>query len=32
VPFGDMTFAEAEYTLDAFIGEVMPAVREAVSR
>jgi alkanesulfonate monooxygenase SsuD/methylene tetrahydromethanopterin reductase-like flavin-dependent oxidoreductase (luciferase family) len=32
VPFGDMTFAQAEYTLDAFIGEVMPAVREAVSR
>ena len=32
VPFGDMTFAEAEHTLDAFIGEVMPAVREAVSR
>jgi alkanesulfonate monooxygenase SsuD/methylene tetrahydromethanopterin reductase-like flavin-dependent oxidoreductase (luciferase family) len=32
VPFGDMTFAEAEYTLDAFIGEVMPAVRDAVSR
>ena len=32
VPFGDMTFAEAEYTLDAFIGEVMPAVRAAVSR
>ena len=31
VPFGDMTFAEAEYTLDAFIAEVMPAVREAVS-
>ena len=32
VPFGDMTSAEAEYTLDAFIGEVMPAVRAAVSR
>jgi alkanesulfonate monooxygenase SsuD/methylene tetrahydromethanopterin reductase-like flavin-dependent oxidoreductase (luciferase family) len=29
VPFGDMTFAEAERTLDAFIAEVMPAVREA---
>jgi alkanesulfonate monooxygenase SsuD/methylene tetrahydromethanopterin reductase-like flavin-dependent oxidoreductase (luciferase family) len=29
VPFGDMTFAEAERTLDAFVGEVMPAVREA---
>jgi alkanesulfonate monooxygenase SsuD/methylene tetrahydromethanopterin reductase-like flavin-dependent oxidoreductase (luciferase family) len=29
VPFGDMTHAEAERTLDAFIGEVMPAVREA---
>jgi alkanesulfonate monooxygenase SsuD/methylene tetrahydromethanopterin reductase-like flavin-dependent oxidoreductase (luciferase family) len=27
VPFGDMTRAEAERTLDAFIGEVMPAVR-----
>lgn len=27
VPFGDMTLAEAERTLDAFIGEVMPAVR-----
>jgi alkanesulfonate monooxygenase SsuD/methylene tetrahydromethanopterin reductase-like flavin-dependent oxidoreductase (luciferase family) len=27
VPFGDMTHAEAERTLDAFIGEVMPAVR-----
>jgi hypothetical protein len=29
VPFGDMTRAEAERTLDAFIGEVMPAVRAA---
>jgi alkanesulfonate monooxygenase SsuD/methylene tetrahydromethanopterin reductase-like flavin-dependent oxidoreductase (luciferase family) len=29
VPFGDMTHAEAERTLDAFIGEVMPAVRAA---
>jgi alkanesulfonate monooxygenase SsuD/methylene tetrahydromethanopterin reductase-like flavin-dependent oxidoreductase (luciferase family) len=29
VPFGDMTPAEAEYTLDAFIAEVMPAVRAA---
>jgi alkanesulfonate monooxygenase SsuD/methylene tetrahydromethanopterin reductase-like flavin-dependent oxidoreductase (luciferase family) len=27
VPFGDMTHAEAERTLDAFITEVMPAVR-----
>jgi alkanesulfonate monooxygenase SsuD/methylene tetrahydromethanopterin reductase-like flavin-dependent oxidoreductase (luciferase family) len=27
VPFGDMTHAEAERTLDAFIAEVMPAVR-----
>jgi alkanesulfonate monooxygenase SsuD/methylene tetrahydromethanopterin reductase-like flavin-dependent oxidoreductase (luciferase family) len=27
VPFGDMTRAEADRTLDAFIGEVMPAVR-----
>ena len=32
VPFGDMTFAEAERTLDAFIADVMPAVRAAVSR
>jgi alkanesulfonate monooxygenase SsuD/methylene tetrahydromethanopterin reductase-like flavin-dependent oxidoreductase (luciferase family) len=31
VPFGDMTFAEAERTLDAFVAEVMPAVREAVA-
>ena len=29
VPFGDMTVAEAERTLDAFVAEVMPAVREA---
>jgi alkanesulfonate monooxygenase SsuD/methylene tetrahydromethanopterin reductase-like flavin-dependent oxidoreductase (luciferase family) len=29
VPFGDMTRAEAERTLDAFVAEVMPAVREA---
>jgi alkanesulfonate monooxygenase SsuD/methylene tetrahydromethanopterin reductase-like flavin-dependent oxidoreductase (luciferase family) len=29
VPFGDMTFAEAERTLDLFVSEVMPAVREA---
>jgi alkanesulfonate monooxygenase SsuD/methylene tetrahydromethanopterin reductase-like flavin-dependent oxidoreductase (luciferase family) len=27
VPFGDMTHPEAERTLDAFIAEVMPAVR-----
>jgi alkanesulfonate monooxygenase SsuD/methylene tetrahydromethanopterin reductase-like flavin-dependent oxidoreductase (luciferase family) len=27
VPFGDMTYAEAEHTLDAFIDEVLPAVR-----
>jgi alkanesulfonate monooxygenase SsuD/methylene tetrahydromethanopterin reductase-like flavin-dependent oxidoreductase (luciferase family) len=27
VPFGDMTPAEAQRTLDAFIAEVMPAVR-----
>jgi alkanesulfonate monooxygenase SsuD/methylene tetrahydromethanopterin reductase-like flavin-dependent oxidoreductase (luciferase family) len=27
VPFGDMSHAEAERTLDAFIAEVMPAVR-----
>jgi alkanesulfonate monooxygenase SsuD/methylene tetrahydromethanopterin reductase-like flavin-dependent oxidoreductase (luciferase family) len=27
VPFGDMTRAEAERTLDAFVAEVMPAVR-----
>jgi hypothetical protein len=26
VPFGDMTQAEAERTLDAFIAEVMPAL------
>jgi alkanesulfonate monooxygenase SsuD/methylene tetrahydromethanopterin reductase-like flavin-dependent oxidoreductase (luciferase family) len=31
VPFGDMTFAEAERTLDAFVAEVMPAVREAAA-
>jgi alkanesulfonate monooxygenase SsuD/methylene tetrahydromethanopterin reductase-like flavin-dependent oxidoreductase (luciferase family) len=29
VPFGDMTRAEAERTLDAFVAEVMPAVRAA---
>jgi alkanesulfonate monooxygenase SsuD/methylene tetrahydromethanopterin reductase-like flavin-dependent oxidoreductase (luciferase family) len=29
VPFGDMTHAEAERTLDAFVSEVMPAVRAA---
>jgi alkanesulfonate monooxygenase SsuD/methylene tetrahydromethanopterin reductase-like flavin-dependent oxidoreductase (luciferase family) len=29
VPFGDMTHAEAERTLDAFVADVMPAVREA---
>jgi alkanesulfonate monooxygenase SsuD/methylene tetrahydromethanopterin reductase-like flavin-dependent oxidoreductase (luciferase family) len=29
VPFGDMTFAEAERTLDLFVAEVMPAVRAA---
>jgi alkanesulfonate monooxygenase SsuD/methylene tetrahydromethanopterin reductase-like flavin-dependent oxidoreductase (luciferase family) len=28
VPFGDMTPAEAQYTLDAFVAEVMPALRE----
>jgi alkanesulfonate monooxygenase SsuD/methylene tetrahydromethanopterin reductase-like flavin-dependent oxidoreductase (luciferase family) len=27
VPFGDMTRSEAERTLDAFVAEVMPAVR-----
>jgi alkanesulfonate monooxygenase SsuD/methylene tetrahydromethanopterin reductase-like flavin-dependent oxidoreductase (luciferase family) len=32
VPFGDMTFAEAERTLDAFAAEVMPAVRDAAVR
>jgi hypothetical protein len=32
VPFGDMTVAEAERTLDAFVAEVMPAVREAAAR
>jgi alkanesulfonate monooxygenase SsuD/methylene tetrahydromethanopterin reductase-like flavin-dependent oxidoreductase (luciferase family) len=29
VPFGDMTFAEAERTLDGFVADVMPAVRAA---
>jgi alkanesulfonate monooxygenase SsuD/methylene tetrahydromethanopterin reductase-like flavin-dependent oxidoreductase (luciferase family) len=29
VPFGDMTPAEADRTLELFIGEVMPAVRRA---
>ena len=29
VPFGDLTFAEAERTLDLFVAEVMPAVRTA---
>jgi hypothetical protein len=28
VPFGDMTFAEAERTLDGFVAEVMPAIRD----
>jgi alkanesulfonate monooxygenase SsuD/methylene tetrahydromethanopterin reductase-like flavin-dependent oxidoreductase (luciferase family) len=32
VPFGDMTFAEADRTLDAFVAEVMPAVREAAGQ
>jgi hypothetical protein len=32
VPFGDVSFEEAERTLDAFIAVVMPAVRAAVSR
>ena len=32
VPFGDMTVAEGERTLDAFVAEVMPAVREAAAR
>ena len=27
LPFGDMTFAEAERTLDAFVAEVVPAIR-----
>ena len=27
-PFGDMTFEEASYTLDAFIADVIPAVRD----
>lgn len=31
IPFGDMSFDEASYTLEAFAGEVMPAVREASS-
>ena len=29
VPFGDMTRDEAQRTLDAFVEEVMPAVRAA---
>lgn len=29
VPFGDMTRAEAQRTFDAFVAEVMPAVRDA---
>jgi alkanesulfonate monooxygenase SsuD/methylene tetrahydromethanopterin reductase-like flavin-dependent oxidoreductase (luciferase family) len=28
IPFGDMTNEELDYTLDAFIAEVIPAVRE----
>ena len=32
VPFGDMTHAEAERTLDLFVAEVMPAVRAAAPR
>jgi alkanesulfonate monooxygenase SsuD/methylene tetrahydromethanopterin reductase-like flavin-dependent oxidoreductase (luciferase family) len=32
VPFGDMTHAEAERTLDAFIAEVMPAIRALEAR
>ena len=32
VPFGDMTHAEAERTLDAFIADVMPAVRALDAR
>lgn len=31
VPFGDMTFDEADRTLDLFISEVMPAVRAAAN-
>ena len=31
VPFGDMTPAEADRTLDAFVADVMPAVRAAAS-
>ena len=27
-PFGDMTFDEASYTIDAFVADVIPAVRE----
>jgi alkanesulfonate monooxygenase SsuD/methylene tetrahydromethanopterin reductase-like flavin-dependent oxidoreductase (luciferase family) len=27
-PFGDMTFDEASYTIDAFIADVIPAVRD----
>jgi hypothetical protein len=29
IPFGDMTREERDYTLEAFIAEVMPAIREA---
>ena len=32
VPFGDMTHTEAERTLDAFVAEVMPAVRALESQ
>jgi hypothetical protein len=28
IPFGDMTKEECAHTLEAFIGEVMPAIRE----
>ena len=28
IPFGDMTRQELDYTLDAFVSDVMPAVRE----
>ena len=31
IPFGDMSFDEVSYTLEAFATEVMPAVREASS-
>jgi hypothetical protein len=31
IPFGDMTYEEVTYTLEAFIAEVIPAVREVAA-